>query len=108
VSEIVDASTAEISAKAPDLVKFLGQHFAMHFVAEEGLMEEARYPDLVHHREEHRRFFVVYEQARKRVEEEKSAEATLILITIATDWVGTHVFGSDARFVDFTHSRGAA
>jgi hemerythrin len=105
VREIVGEPPDVIAARAPVLVKYLAEHFATHFAAEELLMEEIKYPGLSAHRIEHRGFYERFRDALARVENEKDAVSVLILVTIAVDWIGTHVLTTDARFVAFIRAR---
>lgn len=78
------------------LVEYLGDYADRHFVAEEGLMEAAGYPELPGHRAQHADFR--RELARLVGDYERKGATPLVTLTLhnwLSDWLRQHVSTSD-------------
>lgn len=76
-----------------------------HFMAEEKLMEQSKYPDLAAHKREH------VELTEKVLEFQQSFTAGRIALGVEVmqflgSWLQGHIRGSDKKYVPFLHANG--
>jgi hemerythrin len=76
-----------------------------HFTAEEKLMEQSKYPDIVAHKREH------VELTEKVLEFQKNFTAGRIALGVEVmqflgSWLQGHIRGSDKKYVPFLHANG--
>ncbi len=84
---------------------FLERYAAEHFVSEEVAMDEARYPDLDRHYQEHQRFAERIARLRLEVDAGREAGEAAHFHWIAS-WFLNHVREADTRFAEFLAGRG--
>lgn len=79
------------------LIEELLEYADEHFASEERLMEEAGYPGLAQHKEEHEIFTVRAKELHAR----NDVLAAVEIITFLSNWVSHHILNTDARFGRF-------
>ena len=109
VSLLNDLHEAMKQGKGSDIMKnILGsliQYTKAHFAAEERLMQQSKYPDIVAHKHEH----VLLTE--KVVAFQNDFEAGRIGIGVEVmqflgDWLRGHIRGTDKQYVPFLHANG--
>jgi hemerythrin-like metal-binding protein len=73
---------------------------AQHFQAEEALCEQAGYPDLDKHREEHRKLVNQVSELRGKFED-GSLLLSVEVLQFLKDWVTEHITHSDSRYTSY-------
>ena len=76
-----------------------------HFTAEERLMQQHGYTDLVAHKLEHKHLTEKVVDF-KRGFDDGGHIVTIEVVEFLRAWLQNHIRGSDAHFVPFLHSRG--
>lgn len=84
-----------LAAVLNELLKYVGEHFA----DEEGLMRKLRYPKILEHIAEHRKFA---ENARKLHSEFAHGQVALSmeLMAFLSRWLRTHICGMDRGYAE--------
>jgi hemerythrin len=107
LSALLDASRDGRGAEEVSrLLGFLGEYVVEHFASEERLMEEAGYPRLERHREEHRAFVGVYDSLRAEFQE-SGAELPFVvhLSHRVTAWLKEHIYRADREMARWIRER---
>jgi hemerythrin len=83
----------------------LAQYVAKHFAAEEGLMQQAGYPEMAAHQAEHRKLTA---EATKLITDYKSGALTLsaTLAMFLVNWLNRHIREVDRRMVAYVRGAG--
>jgi hemerythrin len=98
VAKLHGAMMARDRQECAHLIAYLGTYVVEHFAAEERLMEATRYPEATYHRKEHKALTDAYVEFQERCDEHgPTALLTLELSETLTDWLKTHILGSDMR-----------
>jgi hemerythrin len=104
IIELVDALTRAHSGVAKDtsdvLLEHLARYLRWHFRTEEDAMEEAHFPELEQHREEHRACIARMDEFAAGLKE----TGFLDLSTVAsylTEWMKLHTFNSDQKAASY-------
>jgi hemerythrin len=88
-----------------DLLSKLGVYAAMHFAREEHYFEVFGYPDSEEHVQEHGSFddkVLLFEENFKKGKQ----DLTIEVLKYLSDWLITHIKGSDRKYVPFLKERG--
>lgn len=92
---------------AVELLRKIIELAAIHFEAEEGLLEEYGFPDLENHKKEHERLLREIGSYAKRFEKagERVSKKDVLFVN---RWMEDHLLNDDMNFKDFLKERGAA
>ncbi len=97
--ESIQSSGASIQRDLSEVMKHLAMYIAVHFRAEEELMQEKGYSDYERHRQSHHAFEQRVEQFRAELAAGDSEVAAHILAFLK-DWLITHIMKSDRSYAD--------
>ncbi|HSN90028.1 MAG TPA: hemerythrin family protein [Anaeromyxobacteraceae bacterium] len=89
------------------LLGYLREYVDAHLAAEERLMEEAGYPDLEPHREEHRALLATFQALQAQFEE--SGADLLFVVRLSqrvTEWLKEHIYRADRTMAWWLRGRG--
>jgi len=75
-----------------------------HFVAEEQLMVDARYPGFQRHKRAHDALLSMLDELETRLRFGDSRMASQLLSFLMGDWLGHHIVVEDKAFADFVES----
>ncbi len=76
-----------------------------HFKAEERLLEEQAYPGAPAHKAEHAAFMRSLAQFQRDLPGGRASLA-LDLVQFLSEWLRTHINGTDKKYTEFLHTRG--
>lgn len=83
----------------------LADYVAVHFKAEEALMEQANYPGLAGHRVEHRRFVAKLAEFKKDLDAGTSGNS-VALLEFLKQWLSQHIKKLDQSYSASLNARG--
>ena len=96
--QIGDKHLAERKGKIENAVKFMGDYTVKHFAHEEELMTECKYPSKAEHVAEHKAFFPVFEDLKKKILDEGATLAiSLEVNSVLVKWLTNHIMNSDKK-----------
>lgn len=108
---INDLSDAMAHGKGNDVLKplisSLAAYTATHFAFEEKQFETYRYPDAIAHKREHRAFPDKVAAFQKDFDSGRLG-LSLQVMTFLSDWLKTHIQGTDKKYVPFFQEKGLA
>lgn len=101
VNDLNDAMRAGKSKEVlKDVLTVLADYTRSHFSAEERLMAQRNYPDLVAHKSQHTEFIDKISDFQKRVDAGSSV-VSIDMMNFLTNWILTHIKGTDFKYVPF-------
>lgn len=78
----------------------LREYTQYHFRDEERVMEEAGYPDLAPHREEHKKLTERVQALHEHIQADDDSQVS-VLLQLFTDWLVRHIAQSDRQIADY-------
>jgi hemerythrin-like metal-binding protein len=106
---INDLHTAMKSGKGrtvlADIVRELETYTRTHFLAEEALLQRARYPKFDEHRAQHGEFIARVQQFRNDLEMGVGGDSVAVL-TFLRDWLAKHIKQTDRMYSQCLNSHG--
>jgi hemerythrin len=98
LNELHDAMKAgKGSQLAPEILRNLVQYTREHFGKEEGMMSQARYPDLASHKAEHDKLTGEVLRMVRELDEGK-AVLSMDLLEFLRKWLQTHILDRDKKY----------
>ena len=103
----LDEAMAQGQGKAVlgQIISELARYSVWHFTEEENLFDTLGYPDAAAHVAEHKRFIAEVMKAQADFDFGKPAQSIQV-IDFLTDWLSTHVCGSDQKYSAFFNEKG--
>ena len=98
VTEYRAALLEQFPPAMDDRIAFLVDYTLMHFESEEKLMQNAGYPDLEAHKEQHNLFREKMLDLQKRYREDNKAVSAEEVLYLIQDWFTHHILGTDMEF----------
>ena len=93
-----------MDASVGPILEFLEKYTRSHFAGEEAFMQQAGFPDVLAHLQEHSRFTTQLVLLKERFHQgEQGIEGELILLL--SGWLSVHILEKDRTFADFIHCR---
>lgn len=84
-----------------DVTKFLTDYIAMHFTAEEALMERINYPQRTEHQGVHKGFTEKVNEVVKQVEDNPESISLEVLLAITQEWFLKHIIAEDFKMKEW-------
>jgi len=91
-----DGKGKEVAEKT---LNFLVDYTIQHFKAEEGLMQQKKYPDFTNHKIVHDKFVAEVKEIRTKYQTGKVLP--MQVSSILSDWLKNHILGTDKKYVPF-------
>lgn len=90
---------------AVQTLDFLMDYTVFHFTAEEKLQEEAGYPALAEHREQHASFVKAVDELKEMLEEEEGPSDAFVAAVNKNivEWLKNHIQVCDKKVADFVN-----
>jgi len=90
-----------------EVLRFLTSYIAMHFLAEEQLMERLGYTDIQEHRRIHRAFTEQVSRLVRELEEDPAAHGLEELLALSQQWFLEHILQEDMKIGPAIRGSGA-
>jgi len=88
-------------------LEFLAGYTAMHFSAEEEVMQKYEYPNYTVHKQSHDNFKITVAELFKRLRDEGSSEDLIVNVTATIgDWLISHIRVDDIKMTSFIEQHG--
>jgi hemerythrin len=78
----------------------------LHFAREESLLARSDYPDLVAHKLEHQKFMAQIANVRERYITAPARSLDMELMILLSDWLVTHIEGTDKQYGPIMNAHG--
>jgi hemerythrin len=106
INELNDAMKAgkgrEVLAK---IVNGLVSYTTTHFKAEEKYFAQFGYPDTESHKKEHAAFIQKVSEFKAGLEKDKLS-VTIEVMSFLSNWLKSHIMGTDKKYSQFFHEKG--
>lgn len=101
INDMHDAmKTGKGSEAVAEIIDEMKRYTVYHFETEEKLMEEAGYPELKEHREEHQHFNKKVNEFCKEMKKSKAGLSMQVMSFLA-DWMRKHFLEVDQKYVPY-------
>jgi len=84
-------------SRIEDYLKEIHDRVQGHFIMEEGMMQNTKYPDYAQHKKEHDAFLGVIDNLISKYQNSPDYSFTEVLEDILRQWIGNHIAASDHK-----------
>ncbi len=107
IDQLQDAmSRGESRSILQDIFRGLIDYTEKHFQFEEDIFKKINYPETEAHLEKHRQFIANMEDLRSQFQENTNFMIGVDVMKFLTDWLVTHIQGTDRQYIQFFKSNG--